>query len=267
MTASEDTQGRQCIFCDHRANSYEHIFPDWINNIFPPDKIGPVDSQHVQVVPSDADASWIRNFPAKKLAQQTARIVCCCCNGGWMSDMESRARPLLEPVILGHEKTFTNEEQIFIAGWATKIAMLGETIMEYPERFTRDDRWLVRSQGRPPLHAMVFLAAYAGADVRTIYVRTLGDITNHGTPLTELYFHTIQIGCLVIAVRGFPALPLAENRTLKQVPEPRFVELPIFPAPIERCKWPPNHRLTDEELGRYTAAGKEPPEPLPSAFT
>jgi hypothetical protein len=258
----EDAGGRQCIFCDHRANSFEHIFPDWINKIFPPDKIGPVEAIKTQVVTGDDSASTQTVFQAGKVAQLTAKIVCCCCNGGWMSDMETRARPLLEHAIVGHDADFTQEDQIFISGWATKIAMLGETIMKYPDSFTTDDRRLVRSQGRPPLHAMVCLAVYGGDSVGTAYFRSLGYVTEDGTPLAELYVHTMQVGRLVIQVRGFPAVPLTQNSTLKQVPETRFIEIPIFP-PVETCRWPPRFRFDDIELGRYTAAGKDPPAPPP----
>jgi hypothetical protein len=257
-----ENSGRQCIFCDHPANSYEHIFPDWINKIFPPGKIGPVASISTQVVIGNDDATNQKTFPANKLAQLTAKIVCCCCNGGWMGDMEGRASQLLPPSLLGHDATFDPEEQIFIAAWATKIAMLGETIMEYADSFTRDDRWLVRKQRRPPLHAMVYLAIYGGPNIGTAYFRSLGDITKDGVPLTNLYVHTIQIGRLIIQVRGFPTIPLSQNSSLKQLREARFIEIPIFP-PVESCKWPPNFRFDDKALGIYTSGGKEPPVPPP----
>lgn len=258
---SEDP-GRQCIFCDHTANSREHIFPDWINTIFPPGKIGPVDAIQVQVVTGQPEASTHHTYAANKLAQQTAKIVCCCCNGGWMSTMEGRARQLLEQSILGHATTFNLEEQIFIAGWAVKTAMLGETIMKYQDSFTEADRRLVRKEQRPPLPAMVFLAVYGGPNVGTAYFRSLGQVTKDGSPFTDLYVHTIQVGRLVLQVRGYPSLALSQNVALTRVSEPRYNEIPIFP-PVESCRWPPKLVLDDDALGRYTAAGTEPPAPPP----
>jgi hypothetical protein len=261
-----ENAGRRCIFCDHRANSLEHIFPDWINKIFPPDEIGPVGSVFTQVVIGEEDAAVRRAFSAGKLAQLTARIVCCCCNGGWMSDMESRVGPLLQDAIRGRDATFAPEEQLLIAGWATKIAMLGEVIMEYPDSFTRDDRYLVRKEQRPPLHARVNLAIYSGNYLPTAYYRSLGQIARGGTPVTDFYIHTIVIGNLLIQVRGFPALPLSENRSLQQISEARYIEIPIFP-PVEICKWPPIFRFDDDALAKYTAGGNDPPVPPPGFDT
>lgn len=257
-----ETAGRQCIFCDHPANSHEHIFPNWVNTLFPPDKIGPVEAIHTQVVTKDEAANKERVFGAAKLAQLTAKIVCCCCNGGWMGDMEKRARLLLEKPIFGHDVTFDPEEQVFIAAWATKIAMLGESIMEYPDSFTKDDRWLVRKQRRPPLHAMVYPAVYGGPNVATCYFRNLADMTKDGVPFTDLYIHTIWINRLLIQIRGFPSIPLSQNSSMKQLPDERFIERPIFP-PSERCDWPPKFRFDDVTLGLYTTGGKEPPVSTP----
>jgi hypothetical protein len=257
------TTGRQCIFCDHAANSHEHLFPDWINKIFVPADIGPVDSIQSQVVVGEEDAATLNTFPAGKLAQHTAKIVCDCCNTGWMAAMEDRASRLLRAAILGQTVRFTNEEQVLIAAWATKTAMVGESIMEYADRFTTDDRTLMRREQRPPLHAMVYLAAYGGPNVGTAYFRSLGQITENGAPITDVYIHTVQVGRLVVQVRGFPVLPLGQNTSLKQVPQSRFIEIPIFP-PVESCNWPPNFRFMDEAtLGVYTAGGKEPPLPPP----
>ncbi|MFZ0667072.1 MAG: hypothetical protein WAM97_15065, partial [Acidimicrobiales bacterium] len=83
--------------------------------------------------------------------------------------MEGRARQLLEPCLLGQAVNFNPEEQLFIAGWATKIAMVGEVIMDFPDSFTEADRRLVRQQQRPPSHAGVYLAVYDGPYLTTCY--------------------------------------------------------------------------------------------------
>jgi hypothetical protein len=90
-----EPRGRRCIFCGAPADSREHIFPDWINNIFNPQAIGPIDCEVVQYSP---DGTSVRTHPAGQVAGLRHRIVCSECNGsehgGWMSDLDPYSAPI-----------------------------------------------------------------------------------------------------------------------------------------------------------------------------
>jgi hypothetical protein len=258
---------RVCLFCDHKANSREHIFPDWINKIFNPNAIGPVDAEVVQYGP---DGTVVNTWPTKKVAGHRHRIVCECCNGstqqGWMCDLEGEVSPILTPIIRGFPTDLSQIEQLLVARWAAKTAMVAETIMKFPATFTRPDAEIVRTQGRPPLRARVLIAAWEGEGVATRYLRSIGDVTSDGTPFMDLYVHTIQVGCLVLQVRGTTTFPASENISLSQIARAQAFEISVFP-PVEICRWPPAVRLKEQSLGKYSAAGKDPPVPPAGTYS
>ena len=64
------------------------------------------------------------------------KVYCVCggthltCNGGWMREIEDRARPILIPLIKGEEIRLSPADQSVIAAWAALKAIVGE----YDER-------------------------------------------------------------------------------------------------------------------------------------
>ncbi|MGD0945352.1 MAG: hypothetical protein ABR972_13925 [Acidimicrobiales bacterium] len=228
---SNETTARQCIFCSNPADSYEHIFANWINKIFDPKAIGPIGCEVVQYSP---DGTIVRAYQASQVAGHRHRIVCSDCNGdkrgGWMSDLEGDISPLLTPVIKGQPRIFDPVAQLLIATWAIKTAMVAETIMQFPASFSRADCELVHTQGHPPLRAHVSIAAYQGTlGIATRYLRSIGGIKRGDTPVMDLYVHTIQVGALVLQVRGTTTLPATDNRSLQELAVPGYVEIPLFP--------------------------------------
>lgn len=67
------------------------------------------------------------------------RSFCRSCNGGWMSRLEEHVRPVLEPLMLGHESTLTATEQQTLALWSTKTMLAFQSIEDQQTRFARDE--------------------------------------------------------------------------------------------------------------------------------
>jgi hypothetical protein len=238
---------RVCIFCGVKADSYEHVFPDWINNVVLGEEF---ESQHVQV--EYGEVAKQRSYQTNKAASLRAKIVCEVCNGGWMSDLEREASALLEPLMRGVRTTLDMPQQLLAAQWAIKTAMVGETIMYEQSSFSQEDRDLVRQQRRPPLRARVLIAAFAlDAPIPTRYTRGLGNVKRDGTPFIDVYVHTIQVLHLVFAIRGTDTFAATDNRSLEHIAEPHYLEIPIFP-PVERCRWPPNLVMDEATLIAYS---------------
>jgi hypothetical protein len=238
---------RRCIFCGARADSYEHVFPDWINRVIVNQEI---DSEFFSV--ADGKVEDARNYKTNKAAGLRAKIVCKRCNHGWMAELEDAVSTLLPPLIVGQETTLDQSEQLLAAQWAVKTAMVGETIMYRQAKFSQDDRNLVREQGHPPLRAHVAIAAYSMEQpVATRYTRGLGGVRRDGTSLMDLYVHTIQIAHLVFSIRGTTTLPASDNRSLESIAEPRYYEISVFP-PVETCRWPPRFVMNEETFMEYT---------------
>lgn len=238
---------RRCIFCGAKADSHEHVFPGWINRVIVNDKL---EGEFFAV--ADGKIEGARSYTSNKAASLHAKIVCSPCNKGWMSDLEREASSLLTPLILGHETTLDQPQQLLAAQWAVKTAMVGEAIMYRRAKFSQGDRNLVREQGQPPLRARVSIAAYSlQQPVATRYTRSLGGVNRNGAPLMDLYVHTIQIAYLVLSIRGTTTLPASDNRSLESIAEPRYYEIPIFP-PVEVCRWPPRFVMDEQTFLEYT---------------
>jgi hypothetical protein len=241
--------GRTCIFCGAKADSKEHIFPDWINQL-----ILTTDFEGMAFTIERGKLIEQRTHRACKAAHVSARIVCGDCNHGWMSNLEGAARPLLGPLMVGEQTRLTTEQQLLAAHWAVKTAMVGEAIQYHRNSFSQEDRDIVRGQGRPPLRARVSIAAYAMDEpFATQYSRGLGKVLRNGTPFLDFYSHTIQVLHLVFSVRGTDTFAAADNRVLETIAEPRYMEIPLFPS-VERCAWPPNLVMDHASLLEYSGA-------------
>src|SRR5213593_3811716 len=90
---------RECIFCGSSDElTREHIWSDWVRKLVPSDKpemhfhrFGPIGSEQE------------RSYP-KRPYRWRLRVVCKTCNNGWMSRIDDAAKPIAEPMILGHGK-------------------------------------------------------------------------------------------------------------------------------------------------------------------
>lgn len=251
--------GRTCIFCGLRADTREHLFPDWVNRI-----VAETSFLGQFLVVTD-EGMKRRRYDTNQAANLEARIVCHRCNHGWMSDLETEAATLLKPMALGEQTKLTTPEQLVVAQWAAKTAMVGEWIMGYrPLVFSQEDREMVRTERRPPARARVCIAAYSrDIPTATRFVRAGVTAQDQNAPPMDVYIHTIQILHVILQVRGTHSFPATDNRSLDRIAEPRDIEIPLFP-PVARCDWPPPGVLDGETFHRYTAAGLEPPGPPPS---
>jgi hypothetical protein len=244
---------RSCVFCGARANSREHIFPDWINGVIVVDG-----ADAHQFVINHGERADERHYKVKTVASQTARVVCKTCNTGWMSELEVESKPVVGPLIVNEATRLDAKQQLVAARWAIKIAMVGESIQYGDASFDQDDRDAIR-ENRLPLRARVSLAAYdLGEPSATRYTRGLGGINRNGEFFAEFYAHTIQIGHLVLSVRGTATFDATANRSLDEIARPRFMETPVWP-PVETCDWPPPHVMNEKELLEYTGGNNLAP--------
>ena len=87
----------QCIFCNGHPLIKEDAWPQWLVTLVGRDRIS------CTVWQGD---SIQRRFPTKGIVQ---RVVCVCaaCNNGWMSQLESTAKPILAPLVDGIATTLT----------------------------------------------------------------------------------------------------------------------------------------------------------------
>src|SRR5262245_51071712 len=81
-----------CLFCHSTKLTAEHIWPMWIREIFPKQSY-------------DAgrfSTAGLKQEWKQTSLERTSNSVCRTCNNEWMSRIETRARPILEPLIRGY---------------------------------------------------------------------------------------------------------------------------------------------------------------------
>lgn len=140
----------ECAFCGGAALSREHVFPRWLEQFL---------GTREQILEQDRYGE--NPFSVRRRADGldfTVRRVCRGCNGGWMSDIEARGRPLLEPFITSlRGKLVDPATQRGFALWAVKTAMVFDLTQAAPLARAEDRKALAR--GRIPGHAHVWVGA------------------------------------------------------------------------------------------------------------
>ncbi len=246
------TPTRTCIFCGAAAGSREHVFLEWLNNVFGYDakESGPatwrVTTAGVQV----------REFQKADVATLVTRRVCQPCNTGWMATLEERARPVLKPLIERHDvKGVSAPDAVLIATWGIKTAMTLATTAatEVAYWFPAEDCAIVRSQDRPPSNYNVFAAALAGPGPAISYAAAVACVDVSTPNEGDVHTYTIQVGGIVLqSNRTTTAMPKFPG--LDRIAAPSADEIPLFP-PVPTFDWPPSQILDRKGFVTYTTRG------------
>jgi hypothetical protein len=260
-----DRAGRRlCLFCENPANSKEHLFPDWLNSLFPTEVIGPSTAERFSATP---ETFQVKSWTTLKAASETIREVCSTCNNGWMARLEARAKPLLMPMAGGAAQLLDPAQQIIVATWAAKTIMVCERSVGRRYNFAPDDRRIVRLLDRPPGHVRIYCSAVQ-TDVGPLrFAHAAGEVLDHPVLAgVEVNFYTLQVGALVLQlIRGNPPPPVA-GMWSQHAPE-RDLELPIFPPLASGVYWPTKAVLDERSFLAYTRriAGDGVPPLMPQS--
>lgn len=249
MVEPSSDSGRTCIFCGGRAGSAEHIFPNWINQIFPVSVVGQPEAV-LGTLARDREPTE-RRWKATGVATQTTKEVCHECNTGWMSRLETKAKPLLVPMMTGRPTALTLDEQITVATWVTKTAMIAELVHGHEFNFSPEERGIMMTEQRPPAHVAVMAGAIEtdiGPCRATVARGQVVDGANN--VVAWIHVHTIQTGALICQVmRSDP--PMGGEVAFKTVQFAAPIEIPLFP-PTPSFVWPPTKVLTEDRFLDHT---------------
>jgi hypothetical protein len=144
---------RRCIFCGDKANSVEHLWPEWVLNLLPRKKISGFIGRH-------KDLKFDREFTVRCVCEKR-------CNNGWMSELETASKPSLGAMIMDKSMFLDSPQQWTIAAWAVKTAMVldaairpisGRSFTFYSEAECHN----LRESWELPVRTMVWLGRFLG---------------------------------------------------------------------------------------------------------
>jgi hypothetical protein len=191
---------------------------------------------------------------------QTVRDVCEPCNTGWMSDLESRAKPLLSGPITDRPYSYSIPDQFVIAVWATKTVLVAlRAIPRQPEVISPAMyRWF--AEHRAPLpNSVAWIGRYDGDGEWPVsfklHAAGYGPIDEPQPSYEEAIkgFHAVfAAGHLAFFVFGIPDGPRVDgNSHAKRVL--------IWPNAEGAVAWPPPVSLGQSELKSESAELPGPP--------
>jgi hypothetical protein len=112
-------KGRKvCIFCGRTPVTKEHLWPEWVHPLLPPNK---THFRKLWDVNKNSGSAVLARDYDRQGSPATIRIerVCGTCNSGWMGDYEEAVRPLLEPMVGGESVILDEQQQRLLAEYFT----------------------------------------------------------------------------------------------------------------------------------------------------
>lgn len=141
---------KTCIFCGSSGKlSNEHIFPAWLQ-------------RHLSISGEKLDIVFYSENPQTMRSLTYGRhlngLVCEQCNGGWMSQLEAAAKPLLIELLESKvPKTLTDTEVHTLGLWIFKTALTLHSASPY-EQVIPENHYQLAFERKAPAHCFINIA-------------------------------------------------------------------------------------------------------------
>jgi hypothetical protein len=148
-----------CKFCGKPGSSDEHIIAQWIGRLL---SEGAPPGAHFVFHHRSAhpEVGIPERVKTAKLPSYRTRAFCRPCNNGWMSELEVRVRPVLEPLILGKPRILSREDQALLSFWATKTLFGFQALEHESTEWARPEDYAELHELQAPLpRSQVWLGA------------------------------------------------------------------------------------------------------------
>jgi hypothetical protein len=152
----------------------------------------------------------VRGSCVKRIGEYTFRAkgpeattdkVCGECNGGWMSDIEAEASPLLTPLIEGEKVLLTVSDQVIISKWITKTLLTCQFLNPNDDTIPPSEYSDFYNIQQASEFSEIFIGCYRGDKFGFIgFTQWLEPETPPVPDLPEGFRSIMVIGCLVIEI-------------------------------------------------------------------
>lgn len=231
---------KSCLFCDAKADSYEHAIPRWISK-----RLGIRDFL-------SADDAFVAGgiAPRKQpisFANHRARILCYGCNQHF-KHLEDDVIPLLVPMARGRTLSLDHESQALLALWAhkTAVALLAAT-PELRDAVPAQHRHAIRHDARAGANTWVSFFAWRG---RPVLVTGQADVLERADAraVRQGYLALLTFAQVGVCVIGFHGPPRPDEIVAGELPP----LLQFWPPKTRFDHWPPppaDNRILPAVLG------------------
>jgi hypothetical protein len=235
--------GRQCLFCDRKADSREHLWAAWI----------------LERVKKQPIRHSIGKSPVKTLARPEMKIrtVCEPCNNGWMSALEEQNIPLMACLLQDISAPLDASQQSSLAVWTLKTAMVLDSMNKRDRSFfyERSECEKLRLTSTIPARTNIWIGRYSMSGLGA-FGTDLWIVMPDGPRIAKGCATTIIVGHLAIQVLAIHVLPEYKDRIINEI-SPKAGQwddllLPIWPVGSRPVTWPP--RLTFTNSGSLSIA-------------
>jgi len=183
------------MFCSSRVSSREDAWPLWLLRRVGADKLGEMNAER--------GGTGLRCWRLAKSGIRV-RFVCSDCNNGWMSELESRAKPVIEPLLDDAPHVLAADHQRTLAVWAVKSAMVFEALrLNHPWVFTHEERTQLRESSTLPPRTKVWIAKCINLTGPCCAASDLFNKAPASTDQERAYVTTMAFGPLAIQVLNF----------------------------------------------------------------
>ena len=250
-----DARMSRCVFCDRESKSREHVIPRWLGQPLKdsrplPSGMRRIGLTHLYTPPAGREneaREWSTHGP-----DLVTTGVCGGCNSGWLAELESRVKPLLGGIVLGRATDLIGDDQIALARWCYKTALLmqlvraGASFNIIPrERYAQ-----LYSERRPPTDVRMWLGVVVSDGPVVHDAITAVRLSTLRSTLPG-YLSALVVGNLLVVCSGRcrefsePLLfnARADGSTLVQV----------WPASVQTARWPPADVVADLKLETIAA--------------
>jgi hypothetical protein len=238
----------RCIFCQqsfgaNRKRSKEHILPLWLTDVLHGEGL-------IVQTWTDPNTHETRKWTTKE-PDFKARVVCEVCNTGWMSELETEAKPFLTSMIQGRGRELYRHGKETCALWALK------TVMMLEHAHPADCR-SVPATDYPELYAakavLPHVRIWSGANEfgGGVWAQTRRVELDTGENATQGYGSTLCVGHLVFELFR---IDIGDWENIKIKGNIESALLLLWPNPGV-LRWPPTTVLSRHEvelLGRTIA--------------
>ncbi len=191
-------QSRPCIFCGGAGLSKEHLFADWLRELFPRTNKDMHTFGTTKMWPNYTVERKQGHSGSKKI-----REVCTVCNNGWISDLDNHAKLIASELIVGKPLRVNPDRQRTLATWLAKISMVGDHIERQRSKVSQEHRSYLRDNLSPPSTWQIWVSSYGGLrwhHLRMEQFRSALELPNR--PKTYFVSNVIGMGAMLALVLG-----------------------------------------------------------------